>query len=286
VVAPHRPGTTRRPCRHRSQRRTSIYTTPGDSYRGFAALALRDLPWHSAIDKPWQVGYAPPGWRHLTDHLTRLDFSVDELVAAGLARQSAAGRAYDTFRDRIMFPIRSADGNPVAFTGRTLQPDERIPKYLNTPNTAIFHKGQILYGLAEQADRFAAAAAPVLVEGPFDVIATWLAHPDQSGLPRAAPAACGTNLSPHLVAALVTLPGAAQHGITACFDPDPAGIAATERAPAVFSPDPVGVMVTGGLSLLHSGRYGANVLHRQAVHRVGPGLRSGVAAGRVGLAAG
>ena len=198
--------------------------------RGFAALALRDLPWHPAIDKPWQVGYAPPGWRHLTDHLTRLGYTVDELVDAGLARQSASGRVYDTFRDRIMFPIRDPAANPVAFTGRTLQTDPRIPKYLNTPNTPIFHKGQTLYGLAEQTDRLAAGAAPALVEGPLDVIATWLAHPDQSGLPRAALAACGTNLSPHHVAALAALPGAARHGITACYDPDPAGIAATERA--------------------------------------------------------
>jgi DNA primase len=198
--------------------------------RGFAVLALRDLPWHPAVDRPWQVGYAPPGWRHLTDHLTRLGYTLDELVAAGLARQSASGRVYDTFRDRIMFPLRSADGDPVAFTGRALQTGERIPKYLNTRHTAIFHKGQTLYGLAEQADRLAAGAAPVLVEGPLDVIATWLAHPPEGGLPRAALAACGTNLSPDHVATLAALPGAVRHGITACYDPDPAGQAATERA--------------------------------------------------------
>jgi DNA primase catalytic core len=198
--------------------------------RGFAALALPDLPWHPGVDKAWQVGYAPAGWRHLTNHLTRLGYSVDELAAAGLARQAPYGRVYDSFRDRIMFPIRSADGDPVGFTGRTLQPDPRVPKYLNTPNTVIFHKGRIMYGAAEQADRLTAGAAPVLVEGPFDVIATWLAHPDRSGLPRAALAACGTNLSPHHVAAIIALPGARQHGITACYDPDPAGIAATERA--------------------------------------------------------
>jgi DNA primase len=198
--------------------------------RGFAVLALRDLPWHAAVDKPWQVGYAPPGWRQLTDHLTRLGYTLDELVAAGLARRSAGGRVYDTFRDRIMFPIRSAGGGPVAFTGRTLQTDERIPKYLNTSNTPLFHKGQTLYGLAEQVDRLAAGAAPVLVEGPLDVVATWLAHPPEAGLPRAALAACGTNLSTDHVAALTALPGAARHGITACYDPDPAGTAATERA--------------------------------------------------------
>jgi DNA primase len=198
--------------------------------RGFAVLAHPDLPWRPGVDKPWQVGYAPPGWRHLTDHLTRLGYRVDELVAAGLTRQSAAGRVYDTFRNRIMFPIHDSIAGPVAFTGRALQPDERIPKYLNTPNTVIFHKGHIFYGLAEQADRLAAAAAPALVEGPLDVIATWLAHPHHAGLPRAALAACGTTLSPEHVSELLRLPGTRQHGITVCYDPDPAGFAATERA--------------------------------------------------------
>jgi DNA primase len=198
--------------------------------RGLAALALPDRPWHPAVDKPWRVGYAPPGWRNLTDHLTQLGHTENELLAAGLARRSASGRVYDTFRDRILFPIRNATGDVVAFTGRALRYDDRTPKYLNTPTTAIFHKRQIWYGLAEQADRLAAGAAPVLVEGPLDVIAVWLAHPDGAGLPRAALAACGTNLSPDHIAVVTALPGAARHGITTCYDHDPAGDAATERA--------------------------------------------------------
>jgi DNA primase len=198
--------------------------------RGLAALALPDLPWHPAVDKPWQVGYAPPGWRHLTDHLIRLGYTDDELIAAGLARRASSGRVYDTFRDRIMFPIRNAANEVVAFTGRALRPHERTPKYLNTAETSIFHKRQTWYGLAEQADRLAAGAPPVIVEGPLDVIAVWLAHPDNAGLPRAALAACGTNLSADHIASLTALPGAARHGITTCYDPDPAGAAATERA--------------------------------------------------------
>ena len=198
--------------------------------RGLAALALRDLPWHPAVDKPWRVGYAPATWTALTDHLTRLGFTTAELLAAGVARQSASGRVYDTFRDRIMFPIRAADGQPVAFTGRALHVGDRTPKYLNTPDTTIFHKAQTWYGWAEQVDRLGAGGAPVIVEGPLDVIAVWLAHPADAGLPRVAVAACGTNLSPDHIAALTALPGAVRHGITIAYDPDPAGIAATERA--------------------------------------------------------
>ena len=198
--------------------------------RGLAALALRDLPWHPSVDKPWRIGYAPNAWTTLTDHLTRLGFTTAELLAAGLTRQSASGRVYDTFRNRIMFPIRTGDARPVGFTGRALQPDERTPKYLNTSDTTIFHKGQTWYGLAEQADRLDAGGTPVIVEGPLDVIAVWLAHPPDAGLPRIAVAACGTNLSPDHIAQLTALPGAIRHGITTAYDPDPAGVAATERA--------------------------------------------------------
>lgn len=198
--------------------------------RGLAILALRDLPWRPGIDKPWEVGYAPNTWTALRDHLRELGFTTAELTGAGLARTAASGRAYDTFRDRLMFPIRTADGNPIGFTGRALHPTDKAPKYLNTAETKIFHKGQILFGLAEQNDRIRAGGAPVIVEGPLDVHAIWLAHPSDAGLPRVAVAACGTALTPAHVALLTALPGATRHGITTAYDNDPAGRAATERA--------------------------------------------------------
>ncbi|MDT5028497.1 MAG: primase, partial [Micromonosporaceae bacterium] len=198
--------------------------------RGFAILALRDLPWQPGIDKPWRIGYAPATWTALTDHLIHKGFTTAELVTAGLARTATTGRAYDTFRDRIMFPIRSADGEPIAFTGRALYPSDKAPKYLNTPDSPIFHKGQHLYGLAEQHDRLHAGGAPVIVEGPLDVHAVWLAHPDGAGLPRVALAACGTALTPNHIALLTALPGITRHGITTAYDNDTAGRAATERA--------------------------------------------------------
>jgi DNA primase len=209
--------------------------------RGLATLALPDLPWHVAVDQPWRVGYAPSAWAGLTHHLTRIGYTTDELLAAGLARQSPSGRVYDTFRDRIMFPIRNAAGDSVAFTGRALHPDERTPKYLNSPTTSIFHKRQTLYGMAEQASRLADGAVPVIVEGPLDVITVWLAYPDDAGLPRAALATCGTSLSNEHVDQLLSLPGTHRQGITVAYDPDPAGVSATERAWALLH--------TAGISL-------------------------------------
>jgi len=157
-------------------------------------------------------------------------------MAAGLATRSRTGHLVDLFRDRIMFPIHHLDGHPIAFLGRaapSAAPD--VPKYLNTPDTAIYHKGQTLYGAGEQADPIASGAAPVLVEGPIDVLAIALAFPDGS---RVAVAACGTSLTANHAAAITTMPGAARHGITAALDNDDPGCKATYRAWQVLSAHP------------------------------------------------
>jgi DNA primase len=198
--------------------------------RGLGVLTRSDLPWSPGVDAPWHLGYAPPGWTTLVEHLTRLGFTPDELVAAGLATAARRGDVVDTFRDRIIFPIHNPVGDPIAFIGRAApaaRPD--TPKYLNTPDTAIYHKGQTLYGLGEQRDRIAGEWAPVIVEGPIDVLAVWLAHPDSIGLGRIALAPCGTSLTSHHATTMAALPGSARHGITTAFDNDPAGRAATER---------------------------------------------------------
>src|SRR5258705_153730 len=105
-----------------------------------------------------------------------------------------------------------------------------VPKYLNTADTVIYHKGQTLYGLGEQRDRVDAGWAPVIVEGPVDVLAVWLAHPEHTAGGRAAVAACGTSVTEHHAATICALPGAASRGVTVAFDGGPAGRQATERA--------------------------------------------------------
>jgi DNA primase len=218
----------------RSYYRRQFATADGPSryltHRGLGPLIGTDSPSMPAVEDPWHLGYAPPGWTNLVDHLTRLDYSPSELIAAGLAVRARTGGLVDVFRDRVMFPIHDPHGKPIAFTGRAPDRATEVPKYLNTTDTVIYHKGQTLYGLGEQRERINAGWAPVLVEGPVDVLAVWLAHPPHTGGGWAAVAACGTSVTEQHVATICTLPGAASHGVTVAFDDDPPGRKATERA--------------------------------------------------------
>ena len=119
---------------------------------------------------PADAGYAPPGWTNLTNHLRHLGVTDDELLAVGISSRARTGRLIDRFRDRLILPIVT-DGQVLGFAGRR-HPDADDgsgPKYLNTPTTALFHKGDVLYGY-DQA-RIHAGATPVLVEGPLDALA-------------------------------------------------------------------------------------------------------------------
>lgn len=120
---------------------------------------------------PWALGYAPPGWTRLTNHLHRQGATDAEILEAGLGRLSSKGNVIDAFRDRVMVGVRSPDGELVGFVGRDLSGDERAPKYLNTGATPAFTKGEQVFGLTEAAE----GAALVRTEGAFDAIATSLA---------------------------------------------------------------------------------------------------------------
>ena len=134
------------------------------------------------------VGFAPAGWDNLANVLRSRGFTERELVASGLCGEGAGGRrVYDRFRDRIMWPIRDVTGATVGFGGRRLSDeDASVPKYLNTPETAIYHKGQVLYGLDLAKRDIAAVRRVVVVEGYTDVMAAHL-----SGVTTAV-ATCGT----------------------------------------------------------------------------------------------
>ncbi|MEO1120509.1 MAG: DNA primase, partial [Pseudomonadota bacterium] len=131
-------------------------------------LAGRQLE-QRALDR-WDIGFAPPGWQNLWDHLTGKGVAEELILAAGLAKASTQGKKpYDTFRDRIMFPIRDARGRAIAFGGRAMDPNDNA-KYLNSPETELFNKGRSLYNLGPA--REAAGAKPLIVaEGYMDVIA-------------------------------------------------------------------------------------------------------------------
>ncbi|MFG1940327.1 toprim domain-containing protein [Micromonospora tulbaghiae] len=192
--------------------------------RGLGVLVEREWP--------WRVGYAPLGWNSLTRHLRAAGFSDYELVGAGLSTSTRAGRLIDVFRDRIVFPVRDPAGHAVAFLGRagpSAGDGDSVPKYINSPATAIYDKGRLLFGMAEQQERLDARWMPVLVEGPADVLAVWLSYA-RSGRPGAvALAPGGTMLTNYQAGMLRELPGAAE-GIVAAFDADPAGREAVDRA--------------------------------------------------------
>lgn len=126
-------------------------------------------------DDRFRPGYAPAGWDNLARHLRGQGVSNDELLAAGLVKFAANERMIDRFRDRAVLPI-IADGQPVGFVGRRnpASRDEKAgPKYLNSPDTVLFHKGDQLYGVARP--EVASGSIPVLVEGPLDAIAVTVA---------------------------------------------------------------------------------------------------------------
>ena len=96
----------------------------------------------------FQMGFARDSWQGLTDHATAKRFGLEDQTASGLIKRSDSGRAYDMLRKRVVFPIRDARGGCIAFGGRTIDPEDS-PKYLNTPETRLYHKSQVLFGLAE-----------------------------------------------------------------------------------------------------------------------------------------
>jgi DNA primase len=115
------------------------------------------------------IGYAPDGWSNVLDKFGKSPEAIERLVATGLIIAKDNGQHYDRFRDRIMFPIRDARGRTIAFGGRTLGDGE--PKYLNSPETVLFHKGRELYGLYEARQALRHIEQLVVVEGYMDAVA-------------------------------------------------------------------------------------------------------------------
>lgn len=124
--------------------------------------------------KHFGVGFAPKSWDALTNHLRARGFTTEEVSAAGLVSQGDRG-VYDRFRGRLIWPIRDVTGQTVGFGARKLLDDDQGPKYLNTPETAIYHKAQVLYGLDLAKRDIAKTHRVVLVEGYTDVMACHLA---------------------------------------------------------------------------------------------------------------
>jgi len=119
----------------------------------------------------WNLGYAPDGWRILLEKLATEGLSPKELAEAGLIKEAdeKPGTYYDRFRNRLMFPIADTAGRTVAFTGRALDPADGA-KYLNSPETDLFKKSEILFGMNRAKDAIRARGFAILVEGQFDLL--------------------------------------------------------------------------------------------------------------------
>ncbi|MBJ2256618.1 DNA primase [Pseudomonas psychrophila] len=171
------------------------------------------------IARDFGLGFAPPGWDNLYKHLSSDTLQQKAMIDAGLLVENAeTGKRYDRFRDRVMFPIRDSRGRIIAFGGRVLGDDK--PKYLNSPETSVFHKGQELYGLFEARKFNRSLDEIIVVEGYMDVIAL-----AQQGL-RNAVATLGTATSEeHMKRLFRVVPS-----VLFCFDGDQAGRNAAWRA--------------------------------------------------------
>lgn len=156
----------------------------GEAEGEAARKLLYDRGFDDAAIAHFRVGYAPRAWDSLLQELRRRGFTEKEISATGLTSQGARG-VYDRFRGRVMWPIHSIVGDPIGFGARKLG-DEEGPKYLNTPETILYKKSQVLYGLDLAKKEIAAQRKIVVVEGYTDVMAAHLA-----GV-RTAVATCGT----------------------------------------------------------------------------------------------
>jgi DNA primase len=186
---------------------------------------LKDRGLSGKAAKFFSIGYAPPGWDNLQNSLapgekndSTNNKTIKQLISCGMTIEKEDGRTYDRFRDRVMFPIRNVKGQVIAFGGRVLG-DEK-PKYLNSPETPIFHKGQELYGLYEARKIRQKLTRMIIVEGYMDVVAL-----AEYGIHYAV-ATLGTSTSEHHIRRLFKV----VPEIIFCFDGDNAGRKAAQRA--------------------------------------------------------
>ena len=166
----------------------------------------------------FNIGFAPDGWDGLLSRYRQSQGAQDKLLTAGMVIENDNGKRYDRFRDRLMFPIRDRRGRVIGFGGRVL--GDGTPKYLNSPETPIFHKGNELYGLYELKQKHRDAQKVLIVEGYMDVVAL-----AQFGVDYAV-ASLGTSTTAEQFQLLLR----SAKEVICCYDGDKAGKAAAWRA--------------------------------------------------------
>lgn len=179
--------------------------------------------------KRFGLGYAPDSFHAMVNHLQKLGYSQEEMLASGLVKRSDKGNLYDVFRNRVMVPIFDLRGNVIAFGGRNMGPEK--PKYINSPETLVYKKSRTIFAL--NVAKKSAEKRYILCEGYMDVISM-----HQAGFDTAV-AGCGTALTPEQVRLISEYAS----DVVLCYDSDEAGQKATARAINLFASAPVKLSV-------------------------------------------
>ncbi len=205
--------------------------------------------------RQFRIGYAPEGWNNLFNFLLQKGFAVEDILGAGLIidKEIGANRYYDRFRDRIMFPIEDAMGKVIGFSARVAPGgDESQAKYINTPETTVYHKSKVLYGISKAKQAIKEKDFVLLVEGNMDVIA---AH--QAGL-RNTVAASGTALTVEQLAILRRYTNS--KNIKMLFDMDSAGQNAAKKSLELYLLNFFGSGIIPSVVFLENGKDAADAV--------------------------
>ena len=189
----------------------ALTSEPGAEARAY--LKRRGLTGRTIAE--YGLGYAPDGWDELTVSLERAGIAKATLLEAGLTREGQRGGYYDFFRNRLIVPILDGQGRAAGFAGRSLDGSE--PKYINSPDSPVYQKRSVLYGLHRARRAIRQERSAVLFEGYFDCLSAW-----QAGIAGAV-AVCGTALTPHHARLLA----AQTRDVVLAFDADAGGRRAT-----------------------------------------------------------
>lgn len=203
---------------------TDVLEKAADAYRRHLRESQRAIGYFKGrgvsgtVAKRYGLGYAPEGWRSLASVFPQYDDPLLEESGLVIVNDEDGGKRYDRFRDRVMFPIRNVKGECIGFGGRVLGDDK--PKYLNSPETPVFHKGRELYGLFEARTAIREHGYALVTEGYMDVVAL-----AQLGFPNAV-ATLGTACTPEHVQKLLRF----TESVVFSFDGDAAGRRAARKA--------------------------------------------------------
>ncbi len=218
--------------KRRSGERESLQIVNNFAERYFADLLLNDDEGRTVglsyfeergfrpetIEK-FKLGYAKDSWDHLTNAAKAGGYNIDLLKLGGLVKDNDQGKVYDAYRNRVIFPIHSISGKPIAFAGRYLIKDPKSPKYVNSPETPLYHKSNELYGLFFAKQAIAKNALVYLVEGYTDVISL-----HQAGIENVV-ASSGTSLTEGQIKLIKRF----TDNVCVLYDGDAAGIKASLR---------------------------------------------------------